>query len=190
MTLTTEGGVDGAEFLIDAERDRPCWYAVYTSANHEKRVAEQIARRSVESFLPQYAAVRRWKDRRVRLNLPLFPGYVFVRMRLRDRLSVLQIPSVVRLVGFNGSPTALPDDEVEALRNGLARKIRANPHPYLVVGRPVRIIHGPLTGFEGILVRRKNSVRVVVSFDLIRSSIAVDIDMADLQSLSQKSFLH
>src|SRR5215467_7020856 len=87
---------------LPLEYVEPHWYAAYTCANHEKRVAEQLIERAVEHFLPQYESVRRWKDRRVKLQLPLFPGYVFVRLELRNQIRVLQIPSVVRLVGFNG----------------------------------------------------------------------------------------
>ncbi len=101
------------------------WYAAYTCAQHEKRVAAELGMREVERFLPLYSSVRRWKDRRVTLDLPLFPGYVFVRLALRDRLRVLQIPSVVRLVGFNGLPAALPEEEMEILRSGLCRSLRA-----------------------------------------------------------------
>jgi transcription termination/antitermination protein NusG len=157
------------------------WYAAYTCANHEKRVGEQLHGRAVEHFLPLYEAVHRWKDRRVRLQLPLFPGYVFVRLALRDRSRVLQIPSVVRLVGFNGQPAALPDEEVEALRDGLARQLRAEPHPYLTVGRRVRILRGPLEGSEGILIRKKGLLRVVLSVDLIMRSVALEIDSADVK---------
>src|SRR5215470_11754642 len=96
------------------------WYATYTCANHEKRVREQLEQRSVESFLPIYEMVRRWKDRRMRLQLPLFPGYLFTRIPATDRLRVLQVPGVARLVGFNGQLSALPDEEIEALRKGLA----------------------------------------------------------------------
>ncbi len=156
------------------------WYAAYTRANHEKRVAEQLVRKRIEHFLPLYGSVRRWKDRRMRLQLPLFPGYVFVQLALRNRLQVLEIPSVVRLVGFNGHPTALPDGEMEALREGLASQLRAEPHPYLPVGRRVRILRGPLTGLEGILLRRKSSFRVVLSVELIMRSVAVEVDAADL----------
>src|SRR5467141_2360947 len=105
------------------------WYAAYTCANHEKRVREQLEQRSVELFLPVYETVRRWKDRRMQLQMPLFPGYVFVRMALVDRLRVLQVPSVVRLVGFNGQLSALPDEEIEGLKRGLAGGVRAEPHP-------------------------------------------------------------
>jgi transcription termination/antitermination protein NusG len=161
----------------------PLWYAAHTSANHEKRVAEQLGVRSVEHFVPLYESVRRWKDRKVRLELPLFPGYVFVRLALHDRLRVLQVPGVARLVGFNGLPCALPDSEIEALKAGLAGGIRAEPHPYLKVGRRVRVIAGPLAALTGILVRRRSGARVVVSVDLIRRSVAVEVDDADLAAL-------
>jgi len=156
------------------------WYAAYTCAQHEKRVAAELGIREVEHFLPLYSSVRRWKDRRVTLDVPLFPGYVFVRLALRDRLRVLQIPSVVRLVGFNGQPTALPDTEMEIMRSGLCQGLHAKPHPFLAVGRRVRITGGPFAGLEGVLKRRKNSVRVVVSLSLIQRSVAVDVDVTDV----------
>jgi len=164
-----------------AEYVELCWYAVQTCANHEKRVLQQLGLRTVEAYLPQYESVRRWKDRRVRLHLPLFPGYVFVHLALRDRLRVLQTPSVVRLVGFGGQPAALPDHEIEALRQGLAREMRIEPHPYLKVGHRVRVRTGPLRGLEGILVRKKNVSRLVVSLDLIMRSVAAEIDVAELE---------
>ena len=159
------------------------WYAAYTSANHEKRVAEQLGVRDVEHFLPTYSSVRRWKDRRVTLDLPLFPGYVFVRLALRDRLRVLQIPGLARLVGFNGMPTALPDREIEALRSGLSGAAAAEPHPYLKFGRRVRVKNGPLVGMEGVLARRKNRKRFVISVDLIQRSVAVELDEADMEAI-------
>ncbi len=162
------------------ENSEPQWYAAYTCANHEKRVAEQLRQRSIEHYLALYEAVRRWKDRRMRLQLPLFPGYVFVRLAPRDRLNVLQVRSVVRLVGFGGLPAALPEQEIEALRNGLNAGLPAQPHPYLTVGRRVRIRNGPLAGVEGVLLRRKGSFRVVLSVDLILRSIAVEADGSDL----------
>jgi transcription antitermination factor NusG len=161
------------------------WYAAYTCAQHEKRVAEQLAKREVESFMPLYSSVRRWKDRRVRLTLPLFPGYVFVRLTLQDRLRVLQIPSVVRLIGFGGLPTAMPEEEVEILRSGLADQLHAEPHPLLSVGRRVRIVRGPLAGLEGILRCKKNNFRLVVSVELIQRAFAVDVDAADVQPVQE-----
>ena len=101
------------------------WYAAYTSANREKGVSKQLACRAIEQFLPVYESLRRWKDRRKLLQLPLFPGYVFVRLALRNRLRVLEIPGVVRLVGSNGTPTPLFDEEVESLRRALENEVHA-----------------------------------------------------------------
>jgi transcription termination/antitermination protein NusG len=162
----------------------PHWYALYTCANHEKRVAAELHARTVEHFLPIYRSVRRWKDRRVTLDLPLFPGYVFVHLALRNRLDVVKIPSVVRLVGFNGLPTALPDTEMEIMRSGLSDRLRAEPHPFLTVGRRVRVLSGPLAGLEGIVLRRKKQLRFVISLDLIMRSVAVEMNAADLRSLA------
>jgi transcription antitermination factor NusG len=165
---------------ISAE-SQPCWYAVYTSANHEKKAAGEISRRGFESFLPVYRASRRWSDRRVELELPLFQSYVFVRLALCDRLKVLQVPGVVRLVGFGGLPAPLPDDQMQALRAGLNGRLRAEPHPFLAVGRRVRLRDGPLMGIQGILLRRKGKLRVVISIGLIQRALSVDVDVADVE---------
>jgi len=157
------------------------WYAAYTCAHHEKCVAAELGMREVEHFLPLYSSLRRWKDRRVQLDLPLFPGYVFVRLALCDRLRVVQIPSVVRLVGFGGLPTALPDTEMEIMQSGLSESLCAEPHPFLSVGRRVRITGGPFAGLEGVMKRKKSSLRVVVSLELIQRSVAVDVDAADVR---------
>lgn len=156
------------------------WYAVYTCANHEKRVAEQFSGRNMEHFLPEYETVRRWKDRKVRLQLPLFPGYLFVHMIGHQRLRVLQVPGVVQLVGFRGRPVALPDDNINRIREFLGQGWRAEPHPYLAAGRRARVVRGPLAGMEGIVVRRKNRSRLILSFDLIQRSMAIEMDVEDL----------
>jgi transcription antitermination factor NusG len=178
------GSLQGEMAQLPAEFYELRWYAAYTCAKHEKRVAEQFTQRALENFLPQYESVRRWKDRRVKLQLPLFPGYVFVRLALRDRLRVLETPSVVRLVGFNGHPIALPDKEMEALRACVEARLAAEPHAYLTVGRRVRIKTGPLAELEGVLIRKKNTFRVVLSLDLIARSAAVEVDAADVERIS------
>jgi transcription antitermination factor NusG len=156
------------------------WYAAYTRANHEKRAHEQLLQRSIDSLLPRYLSVRNWKDRRVRLQMPLFPGYVFVRISLEERLRVLEVPSVARLVGFSGVPAALSEQDMACLRL-LAENTSAQPHPYLSVGHRVRVTRGPLQGAEGILVRRKRNLRVVLSVDLIERSVVVDVSETDLE---------
>ena len=162
------------------DRKKGNWYALYTCPRHEKRVAEQIELRRFSCFLPMYRSVRRWKDRRKELELALFPGYVFVHIVLQDKLHVLQVPGAVRLVTFNGQPAALPEQEIECLKN---RQSISNlePHPYLRVGRRVRVRSGPMHGLEGIIRRNKDKCRVVFSVDLIMRSVAVEVDEADLE---------
>ncbi|MGA9977925.1 MAG: UpxY family transcription antiterminator [Candidatus Sulfotelmatobacter sp.] len=161
--------------------DSGSWYALYTCPRHEKRVVQQIEQHRISCFLPLYRSVRRWKDRRKELELALFPGYVFVRIALQDRLRVLQLASVVRFVSFNGHPVPLPQGEMDALMSGLKSGVRAEPHPYLTVGRHVKVKHGPLAGSQGILVRRKDKFRVVLSLELIMRSVSVEIDEADVE---------
>jgi transcription antitermination factor NusG len=159
------------------------WYAAYVCSRHERQVVSQLQERRISCFLPVYRSVRRWKDRRKELELVLFPGYVFVHLDLKDRLRVLQLPSVVRFVSFNGHPAPLADTEIEILSKGLASGIRAEPHPYLKIGHRVRIRSGPLAGAQGILVRRKDKFRLVLSIDLIMRSVAVEVDEADVEAI-------
>jgi transcription antitermination factor NusG len=166
---------------LPVSQDEPHWFAAYTCANHEKRVAAELDARTVEHYLPLYSSVRRWKDRRVQLDLPLFPGYIFVRLPLRERLRVLQITSVVRLVGFGGLPVPLPDKEMELMRSGISQGTRAEPHPFLTVGRRVRIAAGPLKGMPGVLLKKKGSYRFVISIELIQRSVAIEVDARDMQ---------
>jgi len=158
------------------------WYALYTFPRHERRVAEQVEQRSFTSFLPVYRSVRRWKDRRKELELALFPSYVFVRMELADRLRVLQLPGVVRLVSYNGQPAAIPEKEIEVLRSRLSGAHKVEPHPYLNRGRRVRVRSGPLQGLEGIIVRRKDRCRIVFSVELLQRSVAMELDESDLEA--------
>jgi transcription antitermination factor NusG len=160
----------------------PRWYAAYTSANHEKRVAQQVERRSLECFLPLYESVHRWKDRRVRLEQPLFPGYVFVRLALRDRLQVLEIPGVARLVGFGGHPAPVPVEDIQTIRAYLAGHHPMQPHRYLQRGQRVRVLRGPLAGLTGTVVRQKKRTLFVISLELLMRSVAVELDISDFNS--------
>jgi len=158
----------------------PRWYALCTRSRHEKSVGDLLQRKRIETFLPLYETIRRWKNGDHRVELPLFPGYAFVHIALRDRLQVLKVPGVVRMVAFDGAPAPLGDDEVESLRRALSLSagVKAVPHPYLTAGRRVRITGGALAGREGILLRKKGEARVVLSVDLIQRSVLVSIDAA------------
>lgn len=162
------------------------WYAVYTCANHEKRVAKQFDERRIEHFLPLFGSVRRWKDRRVHLQLPLFPGYIFVRVALNERLRVLEVPGVVHLVGFGKHAVPLPDAAIGALRHGISGPLTVAPHPYLRVGQLVRLRSGPFKDLEGILIRKRNGLLVVLSLDLIARSISVEVDVEDIELVSRR----
>ena len=162
------------------------WYAAYTSSRHEKTVAEHLRQRDVECFLPLYESVRRWNNGRHRVQLPLFPSYVFVRMGLRDKLRVLQVPGLAQLVTFQGAPAALPDTEIETLRSALAAGVLAQPHRYLSVGSKVEICRGPLQGCRGILVRHQGQFRVVLSVEMIMRSIIVEVEASEVVAVDRK----
>lgn len=161
----------------------PLWYALYTHARHEKRVAEQLTNNAVENYLPLYRSIHQWKNGRHLVHVPLFPGYVFVHISLRDCLNVLRVRGVVDLVGFNGKPVSLADDEITNLIRVLGSGRPAQPHPFISGGRNVRITAGPLIGLRGIVVRTKGRVNVVVSLDLIQRSVQVEIDSMELEPL-------
>ena len=152
------------------------WYALYTRPRHEKVVAEQLVKREMEAFLPVREVLSRWKDRRKLVQLPLFPGYVFVRTSLTQKRQVVSTDGVVCMVSFQGTPAPIPDEEIEAVREICLTKLPCDPYPYLTEGRWVRVVRGPLAGLSGILVRKKGKHRLVVSIDILQQSVAVEID--------------
>lgn len=182
-TLNLPEEVTTVATVLPAEYLELRWYAAHTNPRHEKAIQQSMEGCCIECFLPLYKSIRRWKDRCKQLELPLFPGYIFVRIPLKDRLAVLRIPGVVQLVSFQSRPARLPDAEIEVLRNGLQRGSGFEPHPYLTVGKRVRISNGPFFGMEGILVRRKEKFRVVLSIHLIQRSVAIEVDESDVKPL-------
>jgi transcription antitermination factor NusG len=144
-------------------------------------VARNLGQRQIEHFLPIYRTQHTWKDgTRVMLDLPLFPGYIFVRIDLHDRVGVLEVPGVVSMIGTARQPAPLPDLEVEALRAGLD-PTKAVPHPLLTVGQRVRITRGALAGVEGIVVRKKSGFQVVLTLNLLMQSIAIEVSGDDVE---------
>ncbi len=174
-----------SETLVSVERPAAVelWYAVSVRPRHEKLVTRHLEHQGVNYFLPVYRSVRHWKDRRKELEMALFPGYVFVNLNLRDRGGVLRTPGVVQFVTFQGQPAVVPDTEIRALESGLHAGLRLQPHPYLRQGARVRVKRGPLTGVEGIMVRRKERFRLVLSIDLIMRSVMFEVDEADVEPL-------
>jgi transcription antitermination factor NusG len=164
------------------------WYALYTCPRHEKVVQQQLNTKAIESYLPLYRSLRRWKDRKATLELPLFPGYLFVRIPISARLRVLTVAGVVRIISFNGQLACLSDQEIQALKTSIALRA-AEPYPYLVEGKRVRITTGPLSGLCGVVIRRKGKLRVVVSIHSIMQSFAVELDAADAELVPNSSRL-
>lgn len=162
------------------------WYAVQTRPRHEKRVAEEARARDFEEFLPIHRCRNRWKNGvTADVELPLFPCYLFVKVPLRERLRLLQLPGVIGLAVNSTHPTALAQADMEALR-ALSVICHAEPHPFLKAGDRVRIVAGPLTDMEGILVRRKQELRVVLSLDFILRSVAVEVSEFDIEPVRER----
>ena len=170
---------EGAE----SEADKPLWYVVYTYPRHEKAVAEQLRLRSVEIFLPTYTQTSQWKDRRVRVEWPLFPGYVFTRIAAQERVKVVSVPSVIRILSNRGGPVPVNDDEIEAIRLCIRRGAELEPHQFIAIGDKVRVCEGRFEGLEGIVVRYNNRCKLVVSVGLIHESVALEIDAESLEPL-------
>jgi transcription antitermination factor NusG len=171
--------------LVYSETPLPVerWYAVSVRPRYEKLVTHHLRHRGLNCFLPLYRSVRRWRDRRKELDMALFPGYVFVNLNARDRLGVLRAPGVLRFVTFQGQPATVPESEIRALESSLSAGLRPQPHPYLRQGKKVRVKSGPLMDAEGIMVRRKDGFRLVLSVDLVMRSVMLEVDEGDVEPL-------
>lgn len=172
-----------AAAAVPAAQSGPAWYAVWTRSRHERTVFEQLEERGIEAFLPTVARWSRWKDRRKKIDWPLFPGYCFVRIEPRARLKVLTCSGVVSIVSFDGEPVPVPDAEIEAIRTLVHSALPYDPCPMLKTGTRVEVIHGPLKGVVGRLQRKGPHTRLVLSVDLIGRGVSVQVDAADVKPL-------
>lgn len=173
-----------SEGVLREDRSSGPWFALFTRANHEKKVAAYCAERQLEHFLPLYRVVHSWSNnRKGKVDLPLFPGYLFVRVSKKERYRALSAPGAISLVGAGGIPSPVPEEEIDSLRIGLATH-KFEPHPYITVGTRVRVRNGALAGMIGVVVRYKNALRVVLSIELIQQSVALEIDESDLEPVS------
>jgi len=161
------------------------WYALYTRSRFEKKLMSELANRSIEVFLPMREVLSRWKDRKKKVWMPLFPGYLFVHQvnTPENRYRILNIPGAVRFIGFNSQTTPIPVEQIESVRKFLEAKLAVDPYPYLTIGRRVEVIAGPLEGIQGKLVQKKGRFRLVIQVDLIRQAVSVEIDAVDVRPL-------
>jgi transcriptional antiterminator NusG len=161
----------------------PRWFAVWTRSRHEHAVFEQLTERGIDAFLPTTPRWSRWKDRKKKIDWPLFPGYCFARFPPAGRLPVLKCAGVVSIVSFNGELAPVPDDAIEGIRALVNSALPCDPCPMLKTGMRVEVVHGPLKGVVGRLQRKGSQARLVLSVDLIGRGVSVQVDAADVRAL-------
>jgi transcription antitermination factor NusG len=174
---------------IDLQVSKGPWCAVYTRHQHEKTVGETLEAKGFDVFLPLYESTRKWKDRRMVLSLPLFPCYVFVRGAIERRLPVLTTPGVHMIISHGERVATVPDAEIEAIRRTVEGHFKVEPHPFLRCGERVRVVRGSLEGVEGVLTRKKNLYRLVISVQMLAQSVSVEIDAADVIPVVQRNVM-
>ncbi len=165
----------------------PCWYATYTKSRHEQKVNGHLLRKNIETFLPLIEKWSRRKDRRKKIKVPLFPSYVFVRVLMTpySHLEVLKTDGVVQILGTDGKPIPIPDEQIFAIQALMKNGMAITPFPYLKEGMRVRVINGPLMGIEGILLKTQpRKHRLVLSVDLLKEAVSVEIDELDVEPLN------
>lgn len=164
---------------------KPAWYALYTRSRFEKKMMGELTDRSIEVFLPMREILSRWKDRKKRIWIPLFPGYIFVNHvdTPENRFRILNMPGAVRFVGIEGYADPVPEEQIQNVRRFLESSIAIDPYPYIHVGSRVEVIAGPLKGIQGILVQKRGRFRFVIRVDLIRQAVSVEIDSSDVRPI-------
>jgi transcription antitermination factor NusG len=159
------------------------WFAIWTRSRHEQVVREQLERKGVGTFLPTITKWSRWKDRKKKVDWPLFPGYCFARFNPTDTLPILKCTGVVNIVCVEGRPAAIPDEELHSIRVLVGSELQFDPCPLMREGMMVEVIHGPLKGVVGRLVRKDaHRARLILSVDLIGQGVSVEVDAADVRA--------
>ena len=158
------------------------WFAVWTRSRHEHAVRGQLDTRAIESFLPTVSRWSRWKDRKKKIDWPLFPGYCFARFDPRARLDVLKCAGVVSIVSVDGEPAPIAEGEIAGIRRLVESELAYDPCPFINEGAVVEVTHGPLKGVVGRLVRKQDKARLVLSVDLIGQAVSVEVDAADVRA--------
>ena len=158
------------------------WYAIWTRSRHEQVVREQIEQKGYEAFLPTIPKWSRWKDRKKKIDWPLFPGYCFARFDARDRLPILKCTGVVTIVSFDGEIVPIPENEIHGIRTLVHSELQYDPCPLIREGMMVEVVHGPLKGVVGRLVRKGAHARLILAVDLIGQAVSVEVDAADVKA--------
>jgi transcription antitermination factor NusG len=175
------------KFDLSAQ-ERDGWWALYSRHQHEKTVAEMLSAKGFEVFLPLYESERQWKDRVKKLSLPLFPCYVFVRAECNRQLQAVTTPGVHMILSRGERVALIPEEEIQGIRRIVEGACRVEPHTFLQCGERVRVTRGCLKDVEGILVRKKNLYRLVLSVKTLAQSVAVEVDAADVELVADREF--
>ena len=164
---------------------QPQWYALYTRSRFEKKLLYELVSRQIEVFLPMCEILSRWKDRKKKIWVPLFPGYIFVNHvdTPENRYRVLNIPGAVHFVDTCGHPNPVPEEQIASIRRFLESSLSVDPYPYIQIGTQVEVIAGPLTGIRGMLIEKRGRFRFVLQVDMIRQAISVEIDASDVRPI-------
>ena len=162
--------------------ERAQWFAVWTRSRHEQVVREQLENKHVDVFLPTITRWSRWKDRKKRIDWPLFPGYCFARFDPHERLTILTCTGVVSIISFQGEPAPIPEHEIDGIRRLIDSDLAFDPCPMIREGMMVEVVHGPLKGVIGRLIRKSDKARLVLSVDLIGQGVSVEVDAADVRA--------
>jgi transcription antitermination factor NusG len=158
------------------------WYAIWTRSRHEQMVREQLDRKGYEAFLPTIPRWSRWKDRKKKIDFPLFPGYCFARFDTNERLPILKCSGVVSIVSFDGDIAPIPDVEIDGIRRLVESDLQYDPCPLIREGTMVEVVHGPLKGVVGRLLRKGAHARLMLAVDLIGQAVSVEVDAADIKA--------
>ena len=158
------------------------WFAIWTRSRHEQVVREQLEKKRIDAFLPTITRRSRWKDRKKKIDWPLFPGYCFARFDPGDTLPILKCSGVVNIISFEGRPAPIPDFELESIRLLVGSELQYDPCPMIREGMLVEVLHGPLRGVVGRLMRKDTRhASLVLSVDLIGQAVSVEVDAADVR---------
>jgi transcription antitermination factor NusG len=158
------------------------WFAIWTRSRHEQVVREQLEKKQIDAFLPTIAKWSRWKDRKKKIDWPLFPGYCFARFNPDNALAVLKCSGVVSIVSFEGKPAPIPEYELDSIRLLVSSDLQFDPCPMIKEGMLVEVVHGPLRGVIGRLMRKDAPrARLVLAVDLIGQAVSVEVDAADVK---------
>jgi transcriptional antiterminator NusG len=158
------------------------WYAIWTRSRHEQVVREQLEQKGFEAFLPTLPRWSRWKDRKKKIDWPLFPGYCFARFGMAERLPILKCSGVVNIISFNGEIAPIPEQEIDGIRRLVESNLQYDPCPLIREGMMVEVTHGPLKGVIGRLTRKGAHARLVLAVDLIGQAVSVEVDAADVRA--------